>query len=549
VSLRGHEWRNKMPPVKCPRCAAEISERDPAFCPRCGAPMSSAGDATIEIDAPGVTDVTDVADGQVSEVRDVQDTEVELPGTPSTEVSDTETASSSVIELDAENSDSATTHANEGSASTRADSTGSNTSPSGAGIIAELRANAPKLAAELARSVPRALRRDGWVDLSAAAAFSWLVLVGCGAVLVLAAKLQYGFLGEGAAAWNLLSAIVMAGLGVLRVPVDIGELSLSALPLGMLAVVGYALMWSSSRVVGKGHAATQRDRVIEGIQIAIPFALLCWLSALIFRIRTEPTPVGSDAWGALILPLVWGALFGALGGLRSVKPLKDHLGDVAGAFRSKYRFVYEGIAAAGVMLVATFLLTLAAGLVWIIVGLLEGHPSGSFGLRDAGAALIYLIAFGPNVLVAIAAVAHGAPIEVGAQITSAGRIIGSLQEISLFSWGEQGAPWFAYALLAIPILACLLGGYSARRNAREPGDVVQVLGIAAGAYALILFELAALAEARLGAGLIRARGFGRIAPDAGILLLLAFAWAVVAGFIGWKLSDSQRNAANPESDL
>lgn len=537
-----------MPPVKCPRCAAEISERDPAFCPRCGAPMSNAGDATIEIDALGVTDVTDVTDGadtgQVTEVQDAQDTEVELPEARSTDVSDIEAASSSVIDLDAENSDSAATRTDEGPRTTRA-----NTSSSRGGVIAQLRANAPKLAAELARSVPRALRRDGWVDLSAAAAFAWLVLIGCGAILVLAAKLQYGFLGEGAAAWNLLSAIVMAGLGVMRVPVDIGELSLSALPLGMLAIVGYALMWSSSRVVGKGHAASQRDRVVEGMQIAIPFALICWLSALVFRIRTEPTPVGSDAWGALILPLVWGALFGALGGLRSVRPLKSYLGDVAGTFRSNYRFVYEGIAAAGVMLVATFLLTLAAGLVWIIVGLLEGHPSGSFGLRDAGAALIYLIAFGPNVLVAIATVAHGAPIEVGAQITSAGRIIGSLQEISLFSWGEQGAPWFAFALLAIPISACLLGGYSARRNAREPGDVVQVLGIAAGVYALILFELAALAEARLGAGLIRARGFGRVAPDAGVLLLLAFAWAVVAGFVGWKLSDSQQNAANPEPDL
>jgi hypothetical protein len=505
-----------MPSVKCPSCAAEITERDPAFCPRCGAPMSNGADTTIEIDTHASSSAAD------------------------------STATEPVIALDTPASGD------------EDDSTGASTSAgdipverpvSDGGVLGNLRSAAPKLAADVASTVPRVLRRDGWVDHATAALFSWLMLIACGAVLVLAAKLQYAFMGEGSAAWNLLSAIVMAGLGVLRVPVNIGNLSLSALPLGMLVIVGYTLMWSSARVVGKGHSVAARDRVVEGLQVAIPFALLCWISALVFRIRTEPTPVASGAWSALILGLVWGALFGALGGLRSIKPLKQHLGDVAGVFRSRYRFVYEGIAAAGVMLVATFLLTMAAGLLWIIAGLLEGHPSGSFGLRDAGAALISLVAFGPNVLVAIAAVAHGAPIEVGAQITSAGRVIGSLQEISLFSWGEQGAPWYAFALLAIPIVACLLGGYSARRNAREPGDVVQVLAVAAGVYALVLFELAALAEARLGAGLIRARGFGRVAPDAGMLLLLAFAWAVVAGFVGWKLSDTQANASNPEPEL
>jgi hypothetical protein len=95
-------------------------------------------------------------------------------------------------------------------------------------------------------------------------------------------------------------------------------------------------------------------------------------------------------------------------------------------------------------------------------------------------------------------------------------------------------------LLAVPALACLLGGFASRRNARDPGNVVQVLVTAAVAYGITLFGLAAFSEARLGAGLIRARGFGRIAPDAASVLLLAIAWAIVAGFVGWKIGDAQQ---------
>ena len=105
------------------------------------------------------------------------------------------------------------------------------------------------MVADLVRSFPRVLRRDGWIDLLVAAFFSFLVLIACGAVLVAAAKLQYGFLGETASALDVLTSIVMVGVAVLRVPLEIGDLSVSALPLGALAVVGYALMWSSARVV------------------------------------------------------------------------------------------------------------------------------------------------------------------------------------------------------------------------------------------------------------------------------------------------------------
>lgn len=407
------------------------------------------------------------------------------------------------------------------------------------------RAGAGALVADLARTLPRALRRDGWIDLFVAAFFAFLVLVACGAVLVAAAKLQYQFLGDTASALDVLTSIVMVGIAVLRVPLEIGDLSVSAMPLGALAVVGYSLVWATARVVRRGGASTPRAAAGEGAQVAIPFALLCWIAALVFRFRTGETPAGADALSAFLLALIWGALFGVIGGLRALKPLRQQVGDAGRVVRGNSRAVYEGLSAAGVMLFATFLTTLFAALIWIIVGLLEGRPHGDFGIGDAAAALIYLLAFGPNVVVAIATVAHGAPVEVGAQVTSSGRSIGSLNELSLFDWGASGPPWFAFLLLLIPISAGLLGGFYARRNAADTGSIVQVLGVAATTYALVLFEFAALAEARLGAGLIRARGFGRVAPDAGTLLLLAFAWAIVAGLIGWKIGDAQ---SSPEEE-
>ncbi len=389
---------------------------------------------------------------------------------------------------------------------------------------------------ELASSVPRALRRHGWIDLIAGAFLSLLVMVACGSLLVAAAKLQYSFLGEDASTPSIFAGIVMVGVGVLGVPIEIGDLSVSALPLGALGLVGWALVWSAPRTVRTGPASTLRAAALDGAKIAIPFALLCWVCALVFRIGGD-TPIRADATSAFFLGLLWGSIFGMLGGLQALKPLRQHVRDAMAALKARVRVAFEVIAAAGTMLASVWVLGMLAGLAWIIAGLLEGRPTGDLEAGEAGASLIYLVAFGPNVVTAILTVAHGAPVDVGAQVTSGGKAIGTLDEISLFDWGSSGPPWYAFLLIAIPVVACLVGGFSARRNTKDRGRIVHILVGAAVLYAVCLFELAALSETRLGAGLVRARGFGKVAPDPWTLLLLAFAWALVAGFIGWMVRD------------
>jgi hypothetical protein len=141
-----------------------------------------------------------------------------------------------------------------------------------------------------------------------------------------------------------------------------------------------------------------------------------------------------------------------------------------------------------------------------------------------------MCAFAPNVVVSVVSVALGAPVEVGAQVTVGGRVVGPLKDVSLFT-GDL--PWPALALLVIPLIACFVGGYSARRTTRIPQQGALVLGVAALAYAFVLADLAVLADARLGAGLVRSRGFALIAPNAVLVFLLALAWAAVLSYIGW----------------
>jgi hypothetical protein len=62
----------------------------------------------------------------------------------------------------------------------------------------------------------------------------------------------------------------------------------------------------------------------------------------------------------------------------------------------------------------------------------------------------------------------------------------------------------------------------------------------------LLLAFAAAGTARLGAGVVHRRGFAMVAPDAGTAFLLALAWVVVMGFVGWKLAERGANGPAKE---
>ena len=118
-------------------------------------------------------------------------------------------------------------------------------------------------------------------------------------------------------------------------------------------------------------------------------------------------------------------------------------------------------------------------------------------------------------------------------------MIGPLHSYSLFDWAGEAAPSFLFVLLVIPAAVCLLGGFAARRRARDPSVVAETLGVAALFFAFVVLAFAAAGTARLGAGVVHRRGFAVVAPDPGVAFLFALLWVVVVGFAGWKLAETQ----------
>jgi hypothetical protein len=392
--------------------------------------------------------------------------------------------------------------------------------------------------ADFASTVRLSLARGGWLDATAIAGFSFLVVLTVGAVLLAAAKVQRPALGAGGDPIEALTAVVILSLASLGAPVSIGELEISVLPLGALAAFGFATAWAASRFVSRRDVTGLRERALEGMKPALPLALMCWAAALVFRLRGED-PIAAGATESLLLAGIWGAVFGAMGGAMAEKSVRGLIGSIAAHVHNRLGARYAGVVAGGVMLTMAAVLAMGAALLWVIVAAARGALPERFGVEDAVAAFVYLLAFLPNVVIAVMALALGAPIEVGARLTFGGRVVGSLQEFSMLDWGGADPPTLLYALILIPIASCLFGGLIAYRAASDRSRMTEVIASAAATFALALTVLAALGDARLGFGVIDRRGFGVVAPDESVVLILALIWALVLGFAGWKIAERQ----------
>ena len=391
-------------------------------------------------------------------------------------------------------------------------------------------------AVERVAEVRDRLERGGWLDVAAAAALSFLVLLVVGGVLVLAAKLNFPALGAGADILAAFNAIVIAGLGSIGIAVVIDGLSVSALPLGALLMIGSGIAWAVRTALRDQPPSDLAAAVRWGVRVAIPFGLLCFFFALVFRFRGRH-PVGADAGMALITGAFWGAVFGVIGAVRLVEPLRAAMDRLLAGLRARDRAWHEGAVAGGVMLAVAAVLGAAAVLVWVIVALAGGEPGGRFGAGDAIAYLVYLAAFLPNVVVAIIAVGLGAPLDVGAKVDLGGRLVGPLREYSLTSWGRGDAETYILALLLIPIVACAAGGFVARHRSAQPSSMLVVLLTGSGVFCVGLTLAAAIGELRL-AGIVKGAGYGAIEPDVVLLALFAFLASGVLSFGGWKLAEA-----------
>ena len=477
--------------MRCPGCGNETSDDDAEFCSRCGASLRPReGDVTARLEA----------------------------GAPAR------------------------------SGSTRTGAAGSAGESDTGRLVEEERPEPAPSAPDRSASgvfddVARRLAGRGWVDASAAAALAFLVLLSTGAILLLAAKLQSPTFGAGADPLEVFTAVVILVVGSIRVPVHLGDLVFTLLPLGASTAIAAGVVWAT-------RTSYRRDRVPapsarDGLKVGVPFALLCWLFALVFRFRTPPVVAHAGAIGALVLGGLWGSLFGALGAATLTMSPAALVAKGMAWLGARSRTLRQGVQAGGVMLGLGVLMAAAVLLLWIIVGLARGAQPRSFDAGDALSALIYLIAFVPNVVVAILSLSVGAPIEVGAQVTFGGRLVGTIQDYSIFGWAGGQAPAWVFLLPVIPLLACIGGGVWLRGRTGDGeegagGDPRRSVAVAAVTFGATLFALALLGEARLGAALVRNRGVGLVAPNPWLVGVLSFAWAAVGGLAGVYLSDRIR---------
>lgn len=392
------------------------------------------------------------------------------------------------------------------------------------------------------------LRRGGWLQATSAAAVAFMALLCVGALGVTAIKLQDPSFGSGSGPVATLTAVVLAGLGSLGTGLRIDDLFLFAFPLGGLALSGWAIA-SISALSTRASGTPGRARVVQGAKIGIPLAIICAAAAAIFRFGGQ-TPVRAGVGETILAALLWGALFGALGGAKGERSFKAFRSDVRQRIASLAATLGDAISTAGAMVMTSLVLGLTTALVWLIVVLIGGSTPRGFDAGDAGAAGIFLLAFAPNVVSAIVAASMGATIEIGARVSVQGELVGPLREISLFDWAGLDTPWFVFLLLLIPVTATTWGGFLLFRKASS--RPLKTIAVAATMFALTFGALAVVGEARLGAGLVSSRGFGRVAPHPFEVLLFAWAWGFAGGLAGWRIaafadSPSPRSADEGEA--
>lgn len=378
------------------------------------------------------------------------------------------------------------------------------------------------------------LDNTGWLDVAAAAALGFLVLLVVGGLLVVAAKLNFPSIGAGADLLGAFTAIVMAGLGSLGIPIVIDGLVVSALPLGALLAIGAGIMWGVRTSSRDASFTSVIGAVAHGARVGVPFGLLCWFFALVFRLRGQH-PVGSDAGVALLAGLFWGGLFGALGAVRVVEHLKVAVRRISSGLRARDRTSFEGASTGLVMLSAVTVLGAGATLLWIIAALARGAPGDHFGAGDAFAYLVYLAAFFPNIIVAIVSLSVGGPLDVGAKVNLGGELVGPLREYSLATWGRGDPPGVVWLLMLVPLLACALAGFVASRRATDQKSMVPVLLIGSAVFAVTITLVGAIGRLRM-AGVVKGSGYGVIEPRVAMVLMFAFLISGIVGFLGWNLA-------------
>jgi hypothetical protein len=394
--------------------------------------------------------------------------------------------------------------------------------------VEEPRPGGVKALESLGSDVRRGFVANGWDRSSLAALTGIAAMLAVGAVFVVMAKLVAPNFGAGKSPLWILARVGVAGLGALGIPIERGGVGTPILPLGALLLVGWFLSWATKRVVETSGALTLRERLIEGMRVALPFSLACLIAALVFRVRDRDPSLGADPFLALILGFVWGALFGAIGGLRAagVPPEAER-----GPLLESRPHLRDGLRCAKTMIGALLLLSAVTVVAAIALKLALGGPP-PISPAEAAAFILAVAFFLPNLVLGAAALALGGPLGALARTIDGTRLI---SEVSLLGWDAPRPGAYVYLLLFVPIAAFAYGGYHARRDGASAQ--VEVLGVAAGVVGLAMLFLVWISSVQVGRAFLGRGNYLVAAAEPFPAAVLGVIAAAAFGALGWWIAD------------
>jgi len=418
----------------------------------------------------------------------------------------------------------------------------------------------------LAERLEARLATNKWISATLGAALA----VGLGLILTLLAQgLLNGALGSAPQSNDASATAAFTGdalrallggnpiklfLIAQRVPLQLvsgpgavnGQLSLFA-PLTLLALIPLiALVLGGAVASASDFERRARYSVARGALLGPVYALFLLALALCSLSPVEGDALGAAGGayvmaapvGAFMSGLVWGTLYGALGGWihlhgrRSLRALPRSLERLpvprlVGA-------ALGGLTAVGAGLLACLGVALAVAVYFTLNGM---TPTLSGGLTRLHAApgeslttLALMATLAPSLAATLWSLSVGAPIQT-AQVSYVGQ--GAFQSgFGAFGLSTWGGAWLLLAL--IPVVACFFGGRIAARfiGARRIVGAITTGALIAPVVSAITYLLVAQAGVGVAASLPGGSFILDVSPDAFTAALRIFALAALAGGLG-----------------
>lgn len=324
----------------------------------------------------------------------------------------------------------------------------------------------------------------------------------------------------------------------------------SFVPLGGFTLIAVAFVAAgaiAARTQRGGLTENARAGALMGIPLAIIFLILSFLVSVNIP-DTESIKIELSHASAFFFPLIWGSLFGAIGGLRHTlgkQPLRSHLLSTRGRLQPLAAATRGALSGIGLGLLLTLVtLIVIVAVLWIKEP--DDFESIVSSGRSVASAILVALLFLPNY------VGAGFLASMGTALTAMGFISGD-ETVSISIFGATAAefgdsfdvPGYYVVAMLIPLLATLRMGYVAARGSEDgPRQAVITALVSALPFTLMCWLIAWLSGVHFDV----AGQEMSVAPSSVGAFFLPILWGLVGAWIG-SLIWIQRNPSATRSPI